>query len=236
MANAASILAGGTGQRMQSDLPKQFMDLRGEPLISRTLRPFMNSGAFSTLAVAIHPDWHEHLAELLDRHWPGQSIHLVPGGLTRQASSHHVLEHFARLPNPPRGVLIHDAARCLLSPQLLHRCVRALMQTRAFTCAIETTDTIAILAEGRLAQVPSRETLRRIQTPQGFDFRTILSAHRQALERGLTNVSDDAQLLLHLGVTVQVIPGDSMNLKISHPGDFALAEFLLNHQSPAGGP
>jgi len=227
MALAASILAGGTGQRMRSEIPKQFMEFRAEPLICRTLRVFLECGAFHHLAVAIHADWHTHLANLLSRHWPGNTIRLVPGGPTRQASSYHVLEYFARLPNPPRSVLIHDAARCLLSPELLLRCVTTLAQTRAFSCAIDTTDTIAVLEENRIVRVPPRDTLCRIQTPQGFDFQAILAAHRLARQRGLTQVSDDAQLMLQLGEDVQIIPGESLNLKISHPGDVALAEFLL---------
>jgi 2-C-methyl-D-erythritol 4-phosphate cytidylyltransferase len=227
MTLAASILAGGTGQRMGTGLPKQFLELLGEPLIVRTLRTFLKSGHFALIAVAIHPDWINALEELLAKTWPGHPVDLVPGGPSRQASSHHVLEHFARKDPPPGGVLIHDAARCLLSTQLLDRCVAALRHSTAFTCAIETTDTVAIVQNQRIRQVPLRSSLRRIQTPQGFEFRTILAAHRQAANNGITDVSDDAQLILNLDEPVDIVPGETFNLKISHPQDLVQAEHLL---------
>jgi 2-C-methyl-D-erythritol 4-phosphate cytidylyltransferase len=213
---------------MGTGLPKQFLELGGEPLIVRTLRTFMDSGHFTMIAIAIHPQWTAALADILERKWPGHHVILIPGGPTRQASSHNVLEHFARAGRPPRGVLIHDAARCLLSPALLDRCVAALERSRAFTCAVETTDTVAVVENDRITHVPPRASLRRIQTPQGFDFGSILAAHRQAVTDGIFNVSDDAQLILNQGFPVDIVPGEVINLKVSHPEDLAQAEYLMN--------
>lgn len=237
---AAAILAGGTGSRAGAPVPKQFVLLDEVPVIARTLKTFRDSGLFGALVTAIHPEWADTLAEILGQWELAGVVRVVPGGSTRQASSWSALSFLQGLPAPPDRVLIHDAARCLADEELLKRCVDGLEAHEALTAAVAVTDTLAEVegAEGtserRIVGVPDRRRLVRVQTPQGFRLETILEAHRAALERGVTDASDDAQLVRANGGTVYVVEGAGTNLKISHPEDFALAAWLLKRREGSG--
>jgi 2-C-methyl-D-erythritol 4-phosphate cytidylyltransferase len=247
---AAAILAGGTGSRSGAPVPKQFVLLDEMPVIARTLRSFRDCGLFGVLVTAIHPEWTDTLEEILQQWGLSGSVSIVPGGATRQASSWASLSFLRDLPDPPERVLVHDAARCLTDAELLKRCVDGLEEHSALTAAVGITDTLAEVeaelgpgapggGEGvdqgrKIVGVADRRRLVRVQTPQGFRMELILAAHRAALERGVTDASDDAQLVLANGGTVHVVEGSVMNLKISHPEDFALAEWLLRRRDGRG--
>lgn len=247
---AAAVLAGGTGSRAGAPVPKQFVLLDEMPVIARTLRTFRDCGLFGALVTAVHPEWTDTLSEILQQWGLAGAVRIVPGGYTRQASSWSALGSLRDLPKPPDRVLIHDAARCLADAELLRRCVDGLEVHEALTAAVAVTDTLAEVEaeersgvpdspkagvpDRRIVGVPDRRRLVRVQTPQGFRLETILAAHRAALERGVTDASDDAQLALADGVPVHVVEGSGANLKISLPEDFALAEWLLKRREGRG--
>ncbi|MBP7865169.1 MAG: 2-C-methyl-D-erythritol 4-phosphate cytidylyltransferase [Acidobacteria bacterium] len=239
---AAAVLAGGTGSRAGAPVPKQFVLLDEMPVIVHTLRTFRDSGLFGILVVAIHPEWIDTLEEILQQWDLVGAVSLVPGGATRQDSSWAALSFLRDLPDPPDRVLVHDAARCLADADLLRRCVDGLREHAALTAAVGVTDTLAevepadetSVPDRWIVGVPDRRRLVRVQTPQGFRLEVILAAHRAAQARGTTGASDDAQLVLANGGTVHVVEGAGTNLKISHPEDFALAEWLLRRSEGRG--
>lgn len=234
MVVAASILAGGIGRRISAPVPKQFLEILGKPILAHTLETFLGSALFQEVVVAIHPEWKAPLAELLEQRGWIRRVTVVEGGDTRQASSYTVLQCLRHRLADSDIVLIHDAARCLADRALLERCVEACKSAGAVTAAIPVVDTIARTSEGKIAELPPREHLCSIQTPQAFRFGWILEAHRQALERGVTSATDDARLVMECGHAVHTVAGSPENIKVSNPLDLSLAEILLGGRDRTG--
>lgn len=218
---------------MGQEVPKQFLEIDGRPILVHTLAAFARANLFESIHLAIHPDWTERLAEILRRWDLSGTVTVTSGGPTRQASSRAVLDALEARLAPEDGVLIHDAARCLVDGELLARCVEGVRRHGAVTAAVPVTDTIALVDGPIIASVPERERLFRIQTPQGFPLGLILAAHRAARERGVADATDDAQLVMALGHPVRIVPGSADNLKISTPEDLAVAAAILDRREKA---
>jgi 2-C-methyl-D-erythritol 4-phosphate cytidylyltransferase / 2-C-methyl-D-erythritol 2,4-cyclodiphosphate synthase len=151
------------------------------------------------------------------------------GGATRQASVHAGLE--ALVPQKPKIVLIHDAARPFVSPALISRAIEAARRTGAAIPAIAVADTIKLIGEsGDVEATPERTRLRIAQTPQAFRFDAILAAHRRAAEQQRHDFTDDAALAEWAGLTVATFEGDVANMKLTTPEDFVREEARLASQ------
>jgi 2-C-methyl-D-erythritol 4-phosphate cytidylyltransferase/2-C-methyl-D-erythritol 2,4-cyclodiphosphate synthase len=217
----AIVVAGGRGERAGGDMPKQYRDLAGEPMIRPTLRAFLNHAQVALVQPVIHRD-----DENLYRAATADLTKLAPpvgGGATRQASVRAGLEALAA--RAPDLVLIHDAARPFLTGALIDRAIGAGMATGAAVPGLAIADTVkAIDADFRVAKTLDRSRLRIVQTPQVFAFDLILKAHRRAAEAGLENFTDDAALAEWAGHRVSVFEGETGNVKVTANEDFARAE------------
>jgi len=154
----------------------------------------------------------------------------VLGGATRQAS---VLAGLLALEaRSPDLVLVHDAARPFVSAELINRAIAAGRASGAAVPALPVSDTVKeVDAAGRILRTIDRTTLRTVQTPQAFGFKALLAAHRRAQDAGLNEFSDDAALVEWAGMTVTVFEGESTNMKLTTPDDFARAhEMSLSRQ------
>jgi len=207
----AAVLAGGTGKRFGTALPKQFQKWDGISLLRRSLLAFENHPAVSGIVVVAPEDFQgETLAECKGIH---KLLGMVIGGETRTGSTRAALSAL-----PPAGaVLIHDAARCMVSGDLISRVVDAMQKNRAVSCAVPVTDTIYRCdASGVLQEIPERSALFAAQTPQGFDLPLI----REALRAPDAEATDDATLVLrYTREAVKIVPGDPANIKITMPDD-----------------
>ena len=151
----------------------------------------------------------------------------TPGGATRQASVHAGLEALAT-GEKPDIVLIHDAARPFVTPEVISRAIGAAGRTGAAVPAIAVTDTIKLTSEhGDVEATPDRARLRIAQTPQAFRFDVILDAHRRAAREGRSDFTDDAALAEWAGLTVATFEGDPANMKLTTPEDFVREEARL---------
>jgi len=217
---AAIVVAAGRGERMGEGPPKQYRLLAGEPVLRRTLRALLAHPAIGRVQVVIDPD-HRGLFEAVagDLGLPEP----VAGGASRRASVAAGLEALARLPGPPENVLVHDAARPLLSHLLLDRVITALRFTEAVVPVVPVHDSLARVDGGRIAAEVERSGVVRVQTPQGFRFGLLRRAHAEVPGEA----SDDSRLVRALGVEVATVPGDPANIKLTTPEDFAFAERLL---------
>jgi 2-C-methyl-D-erythritol 4-phosphate cytidylyltransferase/2-C-methyl-D-erythritol 2,4-cyclodiphosphate synthase len=217
---AAVIVAAGRGVRAGGNLPKQYRELAGEPVIRSSLSLFAWHGQIGAVQTVIHPDdrgSYEAAAKGLRLMVP------VPGGATRQASVLAGLEALSE--RPPDIVLIHDAARPFCSAELVSRAIAACGETGAAIPALEVTDTIKrVDAAGHVTGTVDRASLRAVQTPQAFAFPALLEAHRRAAKDGREDFTDDAALAEWAGLKVAVFAGESGNVKLTTDEDFAKAE------------
>ncbi|ABD07587.1 2-C-methyl-D-erythritol 4-phosphate cytidylyltransferase 2-C-methyl-D-erythritol 2,4-cyclodiphosphate synthase [Rhodopseudomonas palustris HaA2] len=220
---AAIIVAAGRGLRAGAGGPKQYRTLAGRPVIARALQPFCTHPEVFAVQPVTNPDdtatFNEAVAGLDFR--PA-----VGGGATRQASVRAGLEALAEL--NPDIVLIHDAARPFVTPDLISRAIVAAGQTGAALPVIAVNDTVKqVDAEGCVVATPDRAQLRIAQTPQAFRFDVILDAHRRAARDGRDDFTDDAAIAEWAGLTVSTFEGDAANMKLTTPEDFSREESRL---------
>jgi 2-C-methyl-D-erythritol 4-phosphate cytidylyltransferase/2-C-methyl-D-erythritol 2,4-cyclodiphosphate synthase len=217
---AAVIVAAGRGLRAGGQIPKQYRELAGEPVIRSSLSLFAWHGEMGAVQAVIHPDdrsAYETAARGL------RLLPPVPGGATRQASVRAGLEALSA--RPPDVVLVHDAARPFCSTELISRAIKACRETGAAIPALEVTDTIKrVDADGHVAGTVDRMQLRAVQTPQAFAFGPLLEAHRRAAKEGREDFTDDAALVEWAGLKVAVFDGETGNIKLTTDEDFARAE------------
>ncbi|MEO8245427.1 MAG: bifunctional 2-C-methyl-D-erythritol 4-phosphate cytidylyltransferase/2-C-methyl-D-erythritol 2,4-cyclodiphosphate synthase [bacterium] len=209
MTTAVIIVAAGRGLRAGGDNPKQWQMLGDRPVVTQTLAAF--SGLSCLLVV--HPDDRAKAASL--------GVELVDGGASRSASVRNALEALAG-----RGitkVLIHDAARPLVSHAVIDRVLAALDHHDGAAPALSVTDALWTGDGTQVTGTHDRTGLYRAQTPQGFHFDAILAAHRAHPGEA----ADDVQVARAAGLTVAIVAGDDDNLKLTWPGDFARAEAIL---------
>jgi 2-C-methyl-D-erythritol 4-phosphate cytidylyltransferase/2-C-methyl-D-erythritol 2,4-cyclodiphosphate synthase len=217
---AALIVAGGSGSRAGGALPKQYRMLAGRLVLRRSIEGFLYCPLVSTVQVVIGAEQEsQYRAATLDLRLPRPVI----GGATRQDSVRNGLRVLAKV--EPDFVLVHDAARPLVSPSTINAVIAALENgSRAAVPMLPVADSLRRLSDGVVGEPVLRDGLCRVQTPQGFRFAEVLAAHERFAG---ANATDDVSLAELAGMTVTAVPGESENLKLTTTRDFALAERLL---------
>jgi 2-C-methyl-D-erythritol 4-phosphate cytidylyltransferase len=221
--HTAIIVGGGIGKRFRGEIPKQFLPLDKRPIIVHTVEAFQHSSSIDAIVVVVPAGWEQRCSEELKPYGLTKVQGIIAGGETRQLSCHKALCFLK--PDPPDIVVIHDAVRPLVSPELIAIAVRE--GAEGMTFGLRPVETIVQGRGGEIAKVLPREELYQIQTPQAFPFSTLWDAHCQALEAGITDASDDAGLVFTSGKRVKILQGDPRNIKITGPVDLALAQLLL---------
>jgi 2-C-methyl-D-erythritol 4-phosphate cytidylyltransferase/2-C-methyl-D-erythritol 2,4-cyclodiphosphate synthase len=218
----ALIVAAGSGERFGGELPKQYLELAGQPLLRRAIEAFLYHPEVGAVQVVYQPAHHDlYLAATTGLELPEP----VAGGATRQDSGRLGLERLAESPQgPPDRVLIHDAARPLVDAGTISRVLAALDHAPAAIAAVPVIDTLKRGEGGFTAGTVDRDGLWRAQTPQGFRFPAILDAHRRLAGAGLT---DDAAVAEAAGLAVALVQGSPDNLKVTTPSDLERAHRLL---------
>ncbi|WP_103333449.1 bifunctional 2-C-methyl-D-erythritol 4-phosphate cytidylyltransferase/2-C-methyl-D-erythritol 2,4-cyclodiphosphate synthase [Pseudotabrizicola formosa] len=211
MTTAAIIVAAGRGTRAGGDLPKQWQDLAGRPVLAHTIAAF--AGRVDRMILVIHPDDRDRAAAF--------GLEMVEGGATRAASVRNALEWLAG--QGVTKVLIHDGARPLVSGAVIAAVLGALDDTPGAAPALPVTDALWRGTGGTVSGTAPRDGLWRAQTPQGFRFDAILAAHR-AHPGG---AADDVEVARWAGHAVTIVPGDEDNMKLTYPQDFIRAQNIL---------
>ena len=227
MTTAALIVAAGRGSRAgAADGPKQYRQIAGRSLLALALEPFLAHSSVDAALVVIHPDDITLYREAVSGIRSSKLLPPVTGGPTRQAS---VLEGLKTLSHrQPGRVLIHDAARPLVSGPTLDRVIAALARSEGAIAAVPLADTLK--REGsahRISETLGRDGLWRAQTPQGFRFKAILAAHQRASLENARGFTDDAAVAEWAGLAVELVEGEERNIKVTTPHDFALARALM---------
>ncbi len=213
MSIAALIVAAGRGTRAGGTDPKQWQMLAGKRVIDHTLNAFKEHRNIDIILVVLHPEDQNRLTD--------PAIKTALGGATRNQSVYNGLR--ALRTAAPKQVLIHDVARPLISAKCITNVIKALQTHRGAAPALPITDALWRGQDGLVYETVVRKNLFRAQTPQGFDFQSILQAHAQA--NGAA--ADDAEVAMQAGLDVKIIAGHEENIKITLPEDFERANKIM---------
>jgi 2-C-methyl-D-erythritol 4-phosphate cytidylyltransferase len=222
----AVVLAAGTGKRVGSDVPKQFLPLGDRPMLHRSLAVLQASEVISYVVVALPAGDGSDLSEF------PKVVSQVTGGQTRQASLQSAL---AELPESTDTVMVHDAARPLLGEALIDKLLDALDDTcDGVIPAIPMEDTVKRVSDDLLVEEEvDRRGIWRVQTPQVFRRAVLEDSLAKALAAGLES-TDCSQMLTGAGYRVRVVEGDPLNFKVTRAADLWLAEQIIAARPEAG--
>ena len=215
----AIIVAGGTGQRMGSVVPKQFLAIQGKPVLLHTIDQFVAAFSDIQLVVVLPESYIKEGQDLLTKNGFTKNIVFVAGGDTRFQSVKNGLAQVTA----SSIVFVHDAVRCLLTPALIQRCYQQALEKGSAIPAVSSTDTVRLL-KGDKNEVFDRESVMLIQTPQTFQSDLLLNAFNQTFDPSFT---DEANVVVASGKAVFLVDGEFENIKITRPLDLAIAEYIL---------
>ncbi|HVZ25045.1 MAG TPA: 2-C-methyl-D-erythritol 4-phosphate cytidylyltransferase [Sediminibacterium sp.] len=220
MKKFAVIVAGGSGTRMGSIIPKQFLLLAGKQVLVHTMEAFLNAYTDLMVILVVPANVMTQVrSQIADNGWASRII-LTDGGESRFQS----VKNGLNLVSEPSIVFVHDGVRCLVSKDLIQRCYTQALATGSAIPVVTSTDSVR-MRTGDSHQVVSRTDIFLVQTPQTFHSALILPAFRGiAEEAGFT---DEATVVEASGKTVTLIEGEYTNIKITRPADLALAEAYL---------
>ena len=216
----AVIVAAGNASRM-GGIDKVMAELKGEPMIARTVRTFQDCDAISEIVIVTRPDLIAPISQLC-REMPKVKA-VVAGGKSRQESVNLGLN---ALSDKVKLAAIQDGARPLITWQVIDRVVRAAHTYGAAIPCVPVKDTIKIGNGGVVQSTPDRATLFAAQTPQVFDFDLLRGALKKAEQEDYM-VTDDASAVEYMGMKVKIVEGDERNIKVTTPMDLKIAEMLL---------
>lgn len=215
------IFAGGVGARMQSlDIPKQFINVDGKPIIIRTLENFANHPEVDNIVISCLEDKISYLWDLIAKYKTPKITAIVPGGENGHQSIHNGLVEVERSSAPTDLVLICDGVRPLISPQLISDCISTASE---FETAVPVTPSIDSVLQSKDGQTCCKSLPRKqmyiTQAPQGYTMQKIMWAHQQAEEKGIVNPISSSELLIELGEAVHIFRGERDNIKVTTPED-----------------
>ncbi len=210
---------------------KVFANLTGKPVLAHSLITFSRVPAISGTLVVTAEDNIDRVKNACDEYAIGGVLGVIAGGAERNDSARLGLEALEKLGFASSTVLIHDAARPLISREIISNIINAARTADGAIPVVALNDTIKRIGENNLieATVP-RDSLRAVQTPQGFELEYILGLHQKAVEND-ASVTDDAMLVEMAGGKIIAVPGCHTNIKITRPPDLDMAEVLLNSYS-----
>ena len=220
----AIIVAGGSGKRMNADLPKQFLPLQGMPILMRTLAAFHACSLKPEILLVLNIHQHQYWEDLCKTYNFNIPHQLVSGGEER----FHSVKNGLNAITGNGIVAVHDAVRPLISPALIQRCFEAAAENGNAVAGIKPTDSIRRIDANGKNEALNRDMVALIQTPQAFDIKVLRKAYEQPFRNGFT---DDASVVEHMGIAINLIEGERSNIKITFKEDIDIASFYLTKKA-----
>lgn len=226
--NIGLIIAGGSGQRMKNEIPKQFLNVNDKPVIIYTLEAFQSHPDIDRIGVVCVDGWHDILQAYARQYRIDKLDWVVSGGENGQSSIRSGVMEAERRYDGEDIILVHDAIRPMVSHEIISDCI---VQCRRHGSAVVVTPCNTVVLR-RTTQESSREVVLRdqlavTQTPQAFPIRRLADAHRMALELGITNSVASCTLMVELGEEVHFSIGAETNIKLTTPDDLKIFKALL---------
>lgn len=226
MKNIAIILAAGKGKRMKADKNKQFLQIKGKPILYHTLNAFSFCNEIDEIVLVAAKEEIDYCKkEIVKKYNFNKVKYIVEGGKERQDS---VLNGLLAIENSDCDiVLIHDGARPFVNNNIIENCISYSKKYGATACGVNVKDTIKIKDKNNFSiDTPNRESLFAVQTPQGFKYNLILDCHKKIKELKLI-VTDDTMVVEKFNNKVFLYEGSYNNIKITTPEDLILGENLI---------
>ncbi len=221
MKKFAIIVAGGTGTRMGSVIPKQFMMLNEKPVLYYTLKAFLEAYDDLQVILVFPEDFQDIGKEIIDAYFDYSRIQVTFGGETR----FHSVQNALKLVTGEAIVFVHDAVRCLVSTELIHRCYENTLHMGSAVPVVRSKDSIRLLnEEGNDNEVLDRNKVVLVQTPQTFHSKILVPAFEIDYKERFT---DEATVVEAFGLKISLVEGDENNIKITRPVDLQIAGALL---------
>lgn len=230
---SAIVLAAGTGSRMNSDIPKQYMELVGKPVIYYSLKAFADAGFSSIVLVCKEEEIEYCQKEIIEKYNIKSVTSVVAGGKERY---HSVFAGLKAL-SDTEYVFIHDAARPMLTQEIITRLKETVIKEKTAVAGMPVKDTIKIVDdENYVSDTPERQYVWQVQTPQCFSYPIIYQAYKSIIqdeEEGWTipKITDDAMVLEYTSdYEIKMVEADYRNIKITTPEDLAIAGLFINEK------
>ncbi len=229
MANIGLLIAGGSGNRMHQDIPKQFLTVNEKPVIVYTLTAFEKHPEIDAIAVVCIAGWEQVLWAYAKQFGITKLKYVVPGGKNGQDSIRNGVMELEKHYDPEDIVLIHDAIRPMVSAEIISDNIRVARQFGNATTVIPCAEAMLQTEDG-VVSVGSypRDRLKRTQTPQAFHIGAICDLHRRALQAGITNSVASCTLMIEMGEEVFFSAGSEKNIKLTTVEDIDIFKALLS--------
>lgn len=209
--NIAIILAGGVGTRIESSTPKQYIEVKGKPIICYCLDVFEQCDKIDSIQIVADQKWHD-----LILHWRGTKFRgFSEPGRNRQLSIYHALRDIRHDVKAQDIVIIHDAARPLVTEKLLTTCITACAQHEGAVPALSMKDTVYFGESNKIESLLSREKIYAGQAPEAFIFEKYMEANERLLPDQIESISGSAEPAVLAGMDVALVTGDERNFKIT---------------------
>lgn len=213
------VVAGGKGERMQSKLPKQFIELMGKPILMHTLEVFYGYDSEMQIVLVLPESQFDYWNELCEKHAFAVPHRIAAGGSTRFQSVCNGLSLA-----PDEGLIaVHDGVRPLVATSTIHACLAEAATSHAAIPVTEVVESLREIKDSSSIAV-NRANYKLVQTPQVFDAQLLKQAYLQPYKEGFT---DDASVVEAFGAKVSLVPGNRENIKITNPNDLKIASTLL---------
>ena len=228
----AVILAGGTGSRMGStDMPKQFLEIKGKPILNHTVEKFLPNPKFEKIIVLSPKAWLGHTREII-RKYTGKSdrIVVIEGGATRNETIMNAIRYIDGQYGLDDDTVIvtHDSVRPFLTHRIIEENIAAAQQYGACDTVIPATDTIVEGNGTAITAIPDRRKMYQGQTPQSFKAKLLRDAYDSLSAEEKDILTDAAKILVMKGMEVRLVQGETFNIKITYPYDLKIARSLLD--------
>ena len=227
-----AVLAGGVGKRMgNAEKPKQFLTIGGKPIIVHTVEKFALCTEFEKIIVLTPAKWIAHTRNILSKNIPDMSrIEVIAGGDTRNETLMNAINFIDEEGNLDDNTIIvtHDAVRPFVTYRILRDNIEAAGRVGACDTAFPATDTIVRSEDGKIVtEIPDRSQLWQGQTPQSFKANKLRALYQSLTDEEKDILTDAAKIFVMKGEDVEIVRGESFNLKITYPYDIKVAETIL---------
>ena len=230
----AVILAGGTGSRMGvSDMPKQFLELKGKPILNHTIEKFLPHPSFEKIIVLSPKEWIHHTKEII-RKYTGDNdrIAVTEGGETRNETIMNAIAYIeANCGFDDDTVIVtHDSVRPFVTHRIIEDNIEAALRDGACDTVIPATDTIVEGDGEKICSIPDRRRMYQGQTPQSFKAKELRDTYNALSDTEKEILTDAAKILVIKGKKVSLVRGETYNIKITYPYDLRIAQSLLEEE------